>query len=233
MPFINLKRLADLAIDLVYPLRCIGCSETGSLLCPSCRERLPQLTPPLCPRCSLPLPLGGYCRACRDQPPITDGVRSAFAMDGLARDMVHGLKYRGWRALAAPMGALMADAMDDTWAVDIVAPVPLHRRRIRERGFNQAEELARAVADRLGVPMAADALERLRHSPPQARSASAIERRLLVRDAFAVGRRSARGRRVLLVDDVCTTGATLDACATALRGAGAAAAFGLTFAREL
>ena len=117
-------------------------------------------------------------------------------------------------------------------SVDAVVPVPLHPKRLRERGYNQAELLAREVAKTLDLPMEANAVERVSHGPPQARSRALEERGASVQGAFEA-RARVDGRRILLVDDVCTTGATLDACAQALKAGGAACVWGLTFAREL
>lgn len=167
--------------------------------------------------------------------PLTiDGIRSPYAMDGLVRATVHALKYRGWKALARPMGKLLAEFLtEDPLPFDVIIPVPLHPVRLRQRGYNQAELLAAELGRQVGAPMTTSYLRRVRHSPPQARSPAAAERWLNVAGAFEGTEAGVYRRRVLLVDDVCTTGATLEACCLALRGAGATSVFGLTFAREV
>ena len=148
-------------------------------------------------------------------------------------DLVRALKYRGATALAEPMAKSLASTVGSYGIdADVIVPVPLSGMRRRTRGYNQAEELARALGRRLDMAVWPSALERRRDTPPQARSADAEERRRNVAGAFHANDPDIAGRRVLLVDDVTTTGATLAACATALKTAGARSVRALTFARE-
>ena len=154
-------------------------------------------------------------------------------MDGAAREAVHQLKYRGLRALAPVMGETMARRLiDSSLRPDMLLAVPLHPRRLRERGHNQAELLAQAVDRRLGLGLDLSGLERVRHGAPQARAANLEERLASVDSAFRV-RANVEALTVVVVDDVCTTGATLASCARALRQAGAREVWGLTFACAL
>lgn len=156
-----------------------------------------------------------------------------FVYEGPVREAVQALKYRGVAALAAPMASLMARYLrEEPPGADFLVPVPLHSLRRRLRGYNQSELLARELSAGLGLPLAARALARQRSTPPQARAAGESERHANVAGAFEGRRADVEGRKVLLVDDVMTTGATLDACALALREAGAARVHALTFARE-
>jgi ComF family protein len=160
-------------------------------------------------------------------------VRSVYVFQGPVREAVHALKYNHLSALAQPMAAPMATCQEaDAFSVDIVVPVPLFGRRQRVRGYNQSALLAREVARLRGLPVVESGLKRRRDTPPQARSLDAEARRRNVAGAFIGERRWVEGRRVLLIDDVTTTGATLDACAQALRQADAASVWALTFARE-
>ena len=146
--------------------------------------------------------------------------------------MVHRLKYNDLRALAPVMARLLSDyATANPVEADYLAPVPLHSMRERQRGYNQSRLLAAELGKRLGLPML-EGLARQKDSPPQATSSDAQQRRANVEGAFVYRGPSLRGRRVLLVDDVTTTGATLEACAVVLREAGASSAWGLTVARE-
>jgi ComF family protein len=153
-------------------------------------------------------------------------------MDGLAREMVHRLKYNNLRALVPVMGEYMANCIkNESWQIDMTVPVPLHRKRERSRGYNQSRLLAEEVAKRLSLPAEAGGLIRLVDTPPQAKTASLAIRRNNVRDAFQAVK-SFEGKCVLMVDDVCTTCSTMEACAEALLKAGASSVFGLAFARQ-
>ena len=155
-------------------------------------------------------------------------------MEGAAREAVHRLKYGNLRAIAPQMGSLLADFLDRRGVDgDILVPVALHRRRERQRGYNQASLLAQQVGEGLGLPVVAEALSRRRDTPSQTGRSQAEERRANVQGSFTCQRQEiVSGLNVLLVDDVCTTGATLDACAAALKDAGAESVTGVTFARE-
>lgn len=152
--------------------------------------------------------------------------------EGPVREAVHRLKYRGQRALAEPLGGLMADWWERRGAeVDLIVPVPLHPKRLRERGYNQAALLAKVMARHVGRPLADDGvLVRVRHTRSQMELGEAQRRRNVI-GAFRADEVGVRGRRVLLVDDVCTTGATLEACTDALRAAGAVEVRAFTLAR--
>ena len=225
------EELREKALDLLFPPRCVGCDREGTYLCPGCLE---QLRPPA--GAYRPGNAASGEEASLVEPVAIDGIFSCFAMEGVTRDAVHHLKYRkyrGLRAVASSLGALLADhAWRSSLKAHAVIPVPLHPKRLRERGYNQAELLAKEVGKGLGIPAESRWVERIRHSPPQARSAGPQERRSNVRGAFRAQRRL-DALRLLLVDDVCTTGATLDACAGALKAAGAEVVWGLTVTREV
>jgi ComF family protein len=150
------------------------------------------------------------------------------------RQAVHQFKYRNLRALAAPLAEMLWEYLiASPLEIDVLVPVPLHRRRLRERGYNQAGLLARELAKLINKPVANDVLVRRRHTPPQARTSTLEERTHNIADAFTCRDRSLRDRRVLLLDDVATSGVTLDACAAVLKANGAAAVWGLVMAREI
>jgi len=225
--------LGRAALELLFPSRCLGCGRSGTFLCDPCAQRLTPALPPRCARCWEPRSLAGECLSCQLRPPAFDALRTAFVYDGLARDLVQTLKYRGQTALAERMGRLLAQAACRSGLhADVAVPVPLSGLRKRTRGYNQAEALARTLGRALALPVEPKALVRLRHTAPQARGAGAEARRANVAGAFRAGADAVAGRSVLLVDDVATTGATLSACASALKEAGAASVWALTFARE-
>jgi len=176
------------------------------------------------------------CGRCRRQPPPFTYARSAVVYGEVAREAVHALKFRAQRALASPLGDLLAEVDLDTLAdvpASLLIPVPLHPRRLRERGFNQAYLLAKRVGRARGVPVSRDVLVRIAATPPQT-ELSGTARRANVKDAFAIRRpERVRGRHVVVIDDVLTTGATAAACARCLKKAGAAHVGVLTVARAI
>ena len=225
-----LERTSRAALDLLFPPHCALCRVGGSMLCSSCIGQLPLAEGGRCDRCWTPLPRAGLCAHCASDDHIAFiSIRAPFVMDGEARELVHQLKYRGMSAVGEPMGALMAAGVPA--GCDLVVPVPLHRGRGRSRGYNQAALLARRIALMAALPVDEKAASRIRATKPLARGMHRDERRAIVAGAFAARPERVEGRRVLLIDDVVTTGATLDACAKALIAAGASSVRCITFAR--
>ena len=223
---------ANATLDLLFPLRCLGCGVEGTMLCASCAGSLPRIEPPYCNHCGSPLGQGGLCRSCSIHRPTIDGIRSLFIFEGTVRKAVHGLKYGELKAAASPLASLLGQFLDrNPIPANVIVPVPLHKKRLRSRGYNQSSLLAGPLAETAGLPMREHLLVRKRDTVSQAKTSSAAERRRNVQGAF-IAPHSLDGERVLLIDDVCTTGATMDACATALTAAGARGVWGLTLARE-
>ncbi len=233
--------LARRLIDVALPPQCLACrapvAEMGTL-CPACWSRLRLIEQPYCARLGIPFaydlgPGALSAEAIADPPPF-DRARAAAVYDDVARRLVHGLKYRDRLELARWMANWMARAGAGLLkAADVVVPVPLHRRRLWWRRYNQSALLAHVLAETAGKPAVHDALIRIRATAQQV-GLSAEERDRNVRGAFRVtaeGRQYIAGRRVLLVDDVYTTGATVKAGTRALLRAGAVAVDVLTFAR--
>ncbi len=227
----GLARLWNAGLDMVFPPRCVTCKEFGAYICPACRPLMMLAGQPRCGVCWMP---SGerICETCRYRRPAFSGARSAFVYEGPARDAVLALKFEGIAAIARTMGVPMAERLVE-WDPDIsaIVPVPLGGSRKRSRGYNQSALLAREISRLTGIPVTADALVRRRSTPPQVGQADWEARRDNVEGAFSAGRRSVAGG-VLLIDDVITTGATLDACARVLLTAGSGPVFALTFARE-
>ena len=230
----SVSRIATAGLDLLYPPRCAGCSREGQFICDSCLNAQPRLLAPYCLTCAQPLHHGSTCAECQRTPLAIDAIRAPFLMEGAARHAVHQLKYGNLRAIAPRLGVLMADFMSSIGVSgDALVPVPLHNRRERQRGYNQAHLLAREAGKLLQIPVASGLLSRVSNTPPQARSQSAADRKANVKDSFyCPNPPEVEGKALVIMDDVCTTGATLDACATALKSAGAAQVYGVTLARE-
>jgi ComF family protein len=223
-------RLVRSLLDLVFPLRCAGCGRGAWPFCPACRDRLGAITPPVCERCGRPWT--NAVARCRDCPPAEiASARAPFLYEGPVRSALYRLKFSGWRAVAEALGAAMATVQ--TGEVDAVTWVPLGPKRRATRGYDQARALGRVVGRALGVP-ASPFLRRVADTDPQARR-GAGERRLAMRGAFApVGRARPLPPRILLVDDVLTTGATAAECARVLlAGGGVTSVALLTAARAV
>jgi ComF family protein len=228
----RLRRWYGVALDLVFPPACAVCGRDGALLCGPCAAEFPVARPPRCSRCWTPGD-AAQCDSCRADPPAFAALRSAFVFADAARDAVLALKYGGLQAVAPVLvdRVEVRSVLAPGARVDVVTAVPMSGWRRRRRGYNQAERLARAIAARLDAPYEAGLLGRARRTSPQARQASRAARRANVQGAFRASARAA-GRNVLVVDDVTTTGATLDACARALLTAGASDVHAWAFARE-
>jgi ComF family protein len=230
-PVTKLKRIA---LDLLFPQRCVNCGREGDYICRSCRQSLLLIMPPVCPRCGRPQSSETLCPGCINWQAEIDGIRSPFIFDGVMRQAIHELKYRNLRALAAPLAKLLHDyLMANPVPGEVLVPVPLHRKRLRERGYNQSFLLARELGKLTGLPLIDDCLVRQQQTPPQVMTANVSERQSNVAGAFTCRDGRLRGKQVLLIDDVTTSGATLDACAGALKSAGVVSVWGLVMAAEI
>lgn len=232
---------AKFAFDLLLPPRCPICpaaSEGDGLFCASCFAALQFITAPRCPGCGVPFDHdrgpGTRCAPCLAEPPPWAEARAAFVYAGPARDLVLGLKHGDRQHLARLMAPHMVRAAADWLGPDtVLVPVPLHRWRLWHRGFNQAALIAQAVAKQSGADLTVDALERAKPTP-STKGMRRAERQRNVRGAFRMASREAvRGRDVVLVDDVLTSGATASACTKLLLRAGARRVRVLTLARAL
>ncbi len=241
----------DWLVDWLYPPRCRACGnriygKDNEYFCVSCLEQIQIVAHPLCTVCGRPFPGAAgddhLCGACLNREPYFVGAR-AWACYPREEDSEHPLrrviqkfKYGRKVSLGKPFGRLMTSGCReflDTCSVDLIIPVPLHRKRLRWRGFNQSLLLARQVARAYGLPVDPFVLQRHKETPPQTRLTEE-ERRRNVRRAFSISRQSAiAGKSLLLVDDVYTSGATVNECSRVLKQAGAKEIYVLTLARTL
>ncbi len=226
-----LAKLGKEAVNLLFPMECAGCRRVGGILCETCIPGLAKLTPPYCRICASPHSQSP-CRWCEENAPAIDGVRAPFLMEGAVQQAIFALKYRGIRAAAPELARLLAGYLADRRVPgDMIVAAPLHWRRLRTRGYNQSELLARDLSKITGLPLAKGLLARVKDAPPQVEATTRAQRRANVEGSYEVTG-DVDGRRVLLIDDVVTTGATMSSCAAALKGAGAASVWGLALARE-
>lgn len=207
-------------VDALLPPACASCGRPGQMFCLDCRGAIKWVREPVCQLCGRPVD-GRLCQACRASPPAAQSIRSATYYRDPVRRLIHRFKYEGLFALGEPLGQLMVEAWP-SWQrpVDLVLPIPLHSRRQAERGYNQSELLVKEMCRRLHWPSDKKALSRVRRTRPQL-GLTADERRANVHGAFVADPPRVEGKRVLLIDDVCTTGSTVTAAAIALHEAGA------------
>ena len=153
---------------MLFPPRCVGCRETGSLLCARCRDEFELVEPPLCPHCGRPRNNDRLCPLCQRDPLQVDGVRSVAYFDGTLREAIHNFKYDNMEDLAIPLGELMGIYWEKSpLPAEIIVPVPLHKDRLRERGYNQAALLAKEFGKSVGLPVSENSLIRMRATRPQ------------------------------------------------------------------
>ena len=229
-------------LDLVFPPRCPLCGTSiiaQNGLCPDCWQKLAMPGDPACRSCARPfnqsVPQGAICAPCMADPPRHDGIAAATLYNDASRRLVLALKHGNRIALSQMMGTLIAGRLSEVDADWLVVPVPLHRWRLWQRGYNQAAELARVLARQRGAQLGVDVLERRKATPSLGGLGRKARQRALV-GAIGVGRRHralVKGARIVLVDDVLTSGATSDACVAALKRAGAGKVVIGCFARVL
>ena len=234
-------RIADALLSLFYPATCVVCSaniDGGEYLCADCRQRAPRIVAPFCAKCSEPFP-GAItqtfsCANCEHRTLHFDCAVAAYRSRGLVRQVLHQFKYGKQRHLRYPVAQWLGESLHDTRLrgrrFDLIVPVPLHPARERERGFNQAALIAELLATSASIP-SRPVLERIRYTTTQT-AYDRAERMENLHGAFRLRKnRDVRGLRVLLIDDVLTTGSTLSECARVLRRAGAVSVHGATAAR--
>ena len=221
--------------DLLFPPSCVHCKAANSWLCQDCLADIPLISGSICERCGTPSPTepSSFCEQCHNHPLKTiDSIRvAAYFEDNPLRLAIHHLKYRNNKAISSVLSTILFDTYRHSMLIaDVVVPVPLHRARLRQRGYNQSELLAGKFARLAGLPLNTNTLQRTRNTASQMKL-GAQERHKNVADAFTCYDRLLANRHVLLVDDVCTTGSTLDACAAALKNDGSASVVGLALAK--
>lgn len=244
------KRLGDQILNIVFPPRCAGCSLWNeTIFCLSCTTQLKNITFPICYCCGAPFDISAQvlpdslCADCRDNryhhAPLLDLRRAPFRYSGPIREAIHSFKYRGKTSLAASLASLLAEYSGhrDSGLLlnefDTIVPVPLHSVRRWRRGYNQSTLLAQELGSIAGISFV-ELLKRTRHTVPQV-ELEADERAQNVKNAFAMDERAwreySRVENVLLLDDVATTGATLEECARVLKKRGVKNVGALTLAR--
>ena len=240
-----MNHIAEKISDILYPRKCPGCGEILSpqsrLICPECEHTLRPLTvssgeeeeetPALCMKCGAPVAdEEEYCRMCRAHPHVFEQGRAIFMYSDKWKRSLERYKFYGHREFADFYAAAMVKWGGDAlrrWSPDLIVPIPLHRQKERARGFNQARLIAEKISSRTGIPVSVDILLKTRRTAAQ-KKLDYVHRRRNLKDAFSCSR-TLSGERILLVDDVYTTGSTMDAAAACLKSAGAGNVYFMTF----
>jgi ComF family protein len=221
-------------LDVLFPPKCAGCGEWGDRYCPTCFEKTNLVEHPICQICgdTLPEDHAVMCMRCRNQPVAFTAIRSWGDFSEPLKSAIHSLKYHQDRGLgevlAKPLVGLLRQYR---WEIDYIVPVPLDSARRKERGFNQAALIARPISWSLAIPYSSQILFRNRITQQQV-GLSLSERAENLADAFSTKGEIVLGKSVLVVDDVITTGATINSCAFALINGGAGKVYGITLARS-
>lgn len=227
-----LQKTCEFFLELIFPKTCVNCGRFGSFVCIECLSKVKPVKTQVCPKCGKISDLGKWCLNCKGKSNLTGVIVSANYRCGPTKEMIHYLKYNSVKELVQPLADLLIDQLIDENlpAKVVVASVPLHKKRYLERGYNQSELIAKMVAQKLGLTYF-DLLKRIKYTEPQV-TLKGVERRSNLEGAFRLKKSlDVNKKTVLLVDDVSTTGTTLEECAKVLRSNGARRVYGLVVAR--
>jgi len=218
---------------LLFPPVCGGCGKAGFRWCPNCQGRIPRIAEPFCEKCGTPVRKIGLCEKCQLEPPAYRLMRSWAVFDFPIQNALHTIKYRRNVGLGDSIASQMVNFVRSLqWDIDIVIPVPLGRKRLKERGYNQVGLVARPLAYELGLGYAPKALWKSRETRSQV-GLTISQRRENVSQAYQANPLAVARKSILLLDDVATTGSTISACTDALLSAGVREIYALTIARAL
>lgn len=218
-------------LDWIYPPKCISCGmifapvhgEPTQWICENCEPLLEPIPDPVCPICGYPTTEGFDCPSCKNKKMHYDIHRAAFVYDGVLRDLLHDIKFRSKRRTAQGLGAVLAETIIN-WNIngDLIIPIPLHPSKKRSRGFNQASVLALPFSKSLKIPMADNMIKRVKRTAPQS-NLTPIAREQNLQNAFSLNTRkyNPRNKQIILIDDIYTSGATMNACTKILKDHGA------------
>ncbi len=195
----QLTELKGVALDFLFPRFCVGCGKEGDFICSVCQSSLARIEPPVCPKCGKPQINEVLCVNCANWEADIDGIRSPFRFEGVIRKAIHEFKYRNLRVIAGGLAKLLGEYMvDNPIPCEVFVPVPLHGKRLKERGYNQSAILAKELSRLTGLPINDSCLIRIRYNVPQAKTRNIEERRQNVIGIFTCKNEELRRKNVLL-----------------------------------
>jgi len=227
----KISKIKKFVLDLFFPSFCVGCGQEGSLLCRSCQKQIVTIQTPVCPECRRLSENGGYCSRCCKDKALKGIIVAAYYEEGPVKEMIHNFKYNHALDLKKVLAHLLVQSVGKNH-FDFMTFAPLSSRRLAERGFNQAEILAAAAAQKLKIPCQATLIKT--KSTKRQVGLSGQKRRQNLSGVFKIESskvESLKGKKILIVDDITTTGTTLNECAKVLRAAGAKEVWGLVVSR--
>lgn len=226
-----MSKLKNFILELFFPSRCAVCNKIGSFFCESCRQKILFIKEQTCPKCNKIYSSGKYCKRCRKEQKLQGIIASTYFKDESAKKIIHELKYRGYFAVAPTLAEIITQNIKaEGIRFDLVAPAPISKKRLRQRGYNQSEEIAKRIVEISNKKLLVG-LKKIKETKPQVGLKKKDREKNLI-GAFTYLGPDITGKRILLVDDVKTTGATLSACAAELKKAGAKEVWGVVFAKE-
>jgi ComF family protein len=229
----RVRQLAWSGLDVIFPPVCGGCGKLGWRWCQECQKRTPRIHDPVCERCGIPTTGQNICELCKKEPPAYRKMRSWAVFDSPIQNGLHTMKYKGNLPFGEALALQMTEFVNSLhWDIDLLIPVPLGRKRLQERGYNQVALVAQPLAYRTGICYLPQALWKTRETRTQV-GLNGSQRQKNVLNAFRADARSVARKSILLMDDVSTTGSTISACTEALLSAGAREVYGITVARAL
>jgi len=219
-------------MDWVFPPHCLGCGIEGEIICPECYATIKRVPANVCPYCNAYVSTSGHCPSCSNRKPPYKQFRAFAFYGGVIRETVHHLKYQNDVGVARVLASYLLKVIQaENWEFDLVVPVPLSKQKLEQRGYNQAERLAEPVAEALKKPLSNEALVRIKENASQV-DLDVQSRRDNVRGVFEANPALVKGKKILLIDDVFTTGATLESASQALRDAKSDLVYAVTLGRS-
>lgn len=237
----NLEKAGEMLLDFLFPKFCLGCGKEKTYLCPECFAKINIFPIPVCPYCEKISPAGKICKSCQQN--LNGFIAAGPYRDELLRKTIDVFKYRFVKELATPLAFFIWKFLEKNQEIEfvknpldfLIVPIPLHKRKKRERGFNQAEEIGKVLSPLLKIPVRDDVLIRKRYTKPQAKIKDNKEREKNIKDAFEINQKiklgSLKNKKIILLDDVATTLSTIEEAAKVLKENNAKEVWGLTVAK--